>query len=187
MVERTAHNGLVVGSNPTKLKKNKKFNFIFKLEIIQKNYKIITIKNIFKTENIFFILNSLNQNSFEKTFTEQKIQTLNLNFKKISNKLIRVVLKQSVHWNLKVLFSGITCLIKLNLNKINLNKKIIYNKFAILNFGLSSFKLNTKVYCINNLKKIYFFNYFCNALFFLQYLILSLKINVFLNKKNFKQ
>ena len=82
------------------------------METIQKNNKINIIKKNFKKEKIFFIFNSLNQKSIEKTIIEQNIKKLNFNSKKINNRFAKVVLNKSVYKKLKYLFIGITCLVK---------------------------------------------------------------------------
>lgn len=149
------------------------------METIQKNNKINIIKKNFKKEKIFFLFNSLNQKSLEKTIIEQNIKKLNFNSKKINNKFAKVVLNKSVYKKLKYLFIGITCLVKHNFN-LNLSKKILIDKFKLLNFGLIICKLNNKVYSSYILKKVFFLKYISNALLFFQYLVINLKMRKFL-------
>jgi hypothetical protein len=67
VVERTAHNGLVVGSNPTKPNKN---IIITKnhMKLNIKNYKINKTKNYIKNHNLFFFINGINLKSSELDF-----------------------------------------------------------------------------------------------------------------------
>jgi hypothetical protein len=117
MVERTAHNGFVVGSIPTKLKF---------MELKLKNYKRIKIKKILKKIKMIFLFHSINENSKKWTLIEQNLFKNKFNYYKMNKSLSNLILKDSIFFNLVKLINGPILALHLNFffEKKNLVKKI---------------------------------------------------------------
>ena len=64
MVERTAHNGLVVGSSPTKPKNLS----LYKMDHNLKKYRVLKVKNNFKNSDLLFFYHSFHPFTFNLTF-----------------------------------------------------------------------------------------------------------------------
>lgn len=159
-VERTAHNGLVVGSNPTKP---------IKMQLSNKKYKILKTKRTIKTNNIIYICNGSISILLKWIAIEQKLKKNNLNYYKIFNKLTLNILKKSVFNKSHALINGnIFLLVPLKPKKIlnHVNKEL---------FNLIAIKLNKKIYKTNTLTNIDNTNYINNKLLFYQFNITLLK------------
>lgn len=153
MVERTAHNGLVTGSNPVKPKMTNN-----KLSI----YQLKRLKQYLKNTNLIFFFFLTNLNSKNQLKLEQKLFKKNLKLFKIKNTLIKKVLKKSVFVNFSIMVKGPLCIIELKDSKKLLNN---FNDLKKLNPStpLISLKLNKKIYTINQLKTITTLNYKTNV------------------------
>jgi hypothetical protein len=169
VVERTAHNGLVVGSNPTKPKIFMKFN--------SKNHKILKTENYLKNNNLFFFFSGINQNSNNWIKTEQGLKNMNFSYYKIFNRTSTKIFNNSIYKNNKFTINGIIFFIKPSYNDFQLSKKNILNleKFIFL-----AFKLNNRIYSANQLKHSNFLNYYNNKLLLYQFSITNIKF--YLNK-----
>lgn len=144
VVERTAHNGLVVGSNPTK----PKYSYMdFNLQ----TYKRHKIKEYFQKLDFFFFCYSslLNNNCW--TQIEQNLTSLGLRHHYITNKLIIQAIRNSI-------FTNLTVIIHASILLLHCNSLLIYKELKNVNsLFLLSLKLNNKIYSkrqLQNLKKI---------------------------------
>lgn len=169
MVERTAHNGLVVGSNPTKPK-----NKTQKVKFTANNYKINKTKNFIKTNNILFFFNGVNKNSNDWIHTEQSLKKTNFEYYKVFNKLTKKVLYNSIFSKTTHMINGITFFIKPKTDKTFVKNTFI-KSLKPLFFILLAVKLNNKLYSTNQLNKNFSFNYVNNKLLLYQFGVVQLK------------
>lgn len=145
-VERTAHNGFVVGSSPTKPKQKwMGFNL--------KTYKRLKIRHYFKKINLFFFFHGTCLNNANWVKVEQLLNEKELRYLRIMNTLLVAILKHSIFKNLTVLIHGPILLLHIN------NAKSIIKKLNSINLWVSllCLKLNNKIYSskqISNLNKL---------------------------------
>ena len=172
MVERTAHNGLVVGSIPTKLTQNLT-NYQTIMQINFKNYKIKKTKNYIKKNNIYFFFKGPNKNAKNWILIEQNLKLINFTCYKIFNKTSKKLINQSVYRNIKEAINGITFLIKPNFSKIS--KEILITNFESLLFNVLVIKLNNKIYQKTQIEKNYSLNYRNTKKLLFQFKLTSLK------------
>ena len=152
MAEHIAHNGLVVGSIPTKPKM--KFNY--------KNFKIKKTKNYMKKNKLFIFVSSICNS----------LKNINFSYYKIYNKTVRKALKSSIYYRaIKFVLNSTIFLIKPKIKK--LLKQILYINFKFYNFLI--LKLNNKIYKTIQLKKNYSLNYKINKLFIFKFAVINLK------------
>lgn len=168
MVERTAHNGLVVGSNPTKLK--------IKVESIFKIYQKNKTKKYIKSTKLFFFYNGIYKNSDEWILIKQEIKTLNYQYKNMYNKLVCLTLKNSIYFNISSIITGVTFFVKPNNKNQKLTKKTLINKLD--SFFLLGIKLNNKIYLIKLLQNINSLDYLDNELILFQCLLTNFKFSL---------
>ena len=162
MAEHIAHNGLVVGSIPTKPKM--KFNY--------KNFKIKKTKNYMKKNKLFIFVSSIGNSLKNPIFMEQKLKNINFSYYKIYNKTVRKALKSSIYYRaIKFVLNSTIFLIKPKIKK--LLKQILYINFKFYNFLI--LKLNNKIYKTIQLKKNYSLNYKINKLFIFKFAVINLK------------
>ena len=173
VVERTAHNGFVVGSNPTKLI----FYFINFMKLNSKIYKINKTKNLTKTNSLFFIYNGTNQKATDWIKAEQKLINVNFKYYKIFNKIALKTFDNSILKNSKFTINSITFFIKPSLNDITFKKHILINNFELLLLRLLAVKLNNKIYSIKQLNKTCSVIYKNNKILFYQFIVTNLKIH----------
>lgn len=169
MVERTAHNGLVVGSNPTKPKK------IYLVKFTSKDYKIKKTQNYLKTTNLFFIFNGINQNSINWIKTEQELKKINFNYYKIFNKTSTKIFKNSIYKNITPTINSITFFIKPILKNNIIKKKMFFNMET---FFFLALKMNNKIYSSNQVKYINSLNYYENKLLLYQFGVTHIKCSL---------
>ena len=165
MVERAAHNGFVVGSNPAR---PKKFYFKFKLLYTKmyfnlKNYQVLKLKNYFKNKSLFVIFHCAKLNLKGWIKTEQKLKKLNLKYYKPLNKVTLKNLKNSVYSNYSSIINGFILFVSFETNKKdsnetlhNLNELEKNLKPLFINVSL---KLNNKFYSPKQLEKLQSLNY----------------------------
>lgn len=161
MVERTAHNGLVVGSNPTK----PKFLFQYKINFMKfnfKDYKIIKTKNFIQKNTIVFFLNGTNKTSSDWILIEQNLTKFN--YYKVFNKVAYKTIKNSIFKNFLSTINGITFLVKPSSTTNNLTKRNVLQKFEPLLFYILAVKFNNKIYKNKQLKNLFYLNYIDNKL-----------------------
>lgn len=164
MVERSAHNGLVVGSNPTKL------NYMLFYELNKKVYKMNNIRKNIKKPSFIIFISGLNKNSNSLNLLNQKTKSFKLY--KISNKAIIKNLKNN--FLIKIINSSIFLGI-LNKN-ILLTKTMLINSFYFLFLHILALKINNKIYSTNTLNKLPSLNYFQIKQLILQFCTLKTKI-----------
>ena len=174
MAERTAHNGLVVGSNPTKPIYNNK---TMKLKL--KNFNENKIINFFKNKPLFFIYQNTTTSCVKWTKTEQKFSKFKLNSSKFQNNLTVLFLNKSIFKNLRPIINGSIVLIDLRQeNKIDLSINQIENIDSL--FSFLSLKLNNKIYSKSQIKNLSTLNYHKNVKIF------SNSLKNILKKTNYK-
>ena len=145
MVERTAHDGFVVGSNPTKPKSmEKQKNF--------KYYKTLRLKSILKKENTICIVSMTRSSTkdwvnFRSIFSSQGIKILQVN-----NLELVEVLQGSVLANYVTLISGSTAVITMGNNCSYLSLAELQSKITKKALFLGVV-VNNKVYLSNSLLK----------------------------------
>ena len=153
MVERTAHNGSVAGSNPAKPKMTNKF----------KIYQVKKLKFYLKKTDLILFLYQPNLNVANQLELEQKLFKNNLRLYKIKNSLMRKVINRSVFLNYFVMFNGPLCIIRVKNTKIfNTNFQNILNINTIV--PSLTIKLNKKIYSNIQLKTLSTLNYSQNIL-----------------------
>lgn len=144
MVERTAHNGLVVGSNPTKLKMN------FDL----KSYKVFKT-NTFLKENKYIFIYFCSNFSFEDWIhLERNLHKNGLKYHRIFNRIMVNQLRISVFKNFSFLINGPVLLVGFKSNRGDISLKQCTTLNPKLNFlGL---KIGSKIYTKAQLEKSVF-------------------------------
>jgi hypothetical protein len=180
VVERTAHNGLVVGSNPTKPNKKYNNNNKYHMKLNIKNYKINKTKNYIKNHNLFLVINGINLKSSEWIFIEQHFKNANFLYYKIFNNAARKIFRNSIYKNNESIINGITVFIKPD--KKQITKNLFLSTFNNLIFDIISLKLNNKIYNTNQLKNLYSLNYKENKLLLYQFLSTNIKFYINKNK-----
>ena len=128
------------------------------MKLSVKDYKIVKTKEYFKTNNLFFFVNGINQNSLDWLIVEQGLNTIGFNYYKVLNKTTITMLNNSVYTNVSSVIKGSTFLLKPQLKK-GFSKHTILNSFNLLFFELLIIKFNNKVYPMNSLKNIYSLQY----------------------------
>ena len=144
-VERTAHNGLVVGSNPTKPN-----NIRMKLTI--KTYKYLKMKKCFKKANLIYILNTLTEKN--EIYITQKLKRFEVNHFRLYNALAKLMLRESIHQNYISLVTGFV-MIALPEARTNQKPQLFTSEILTLN-GL---KMNNKIYSTKQLSLCNNFKY----------------------------
>ena len=181
MVEHAAHNGLVVGSSPTRpILKIKHLIMDYNL----KKYQILKLKKYFKNNNFFFILHSSKINSKEWIQIEQKIKKLKLKYYKIFNGTASKIIDNSIYANYTQVISSLIVFIKPTFKSTEIKLKILEKELKSL-FILLSVKLNNKIYFISQVSSINSFSYKQNVFDLYKVLEKSLKVPYTL-KKNFE-
>lgn len=164
MAERTAHNGLVVGSNPAK--PNTACTCInIKMKFGLKSYKLQKTVNYLKKTPLLFIFNISNLNSKSWVKTEQTYYTNNIKYFKICNTLSKKAFEYSIFKNITVILNGSICLIYFNKTT---NIPFDLKKFIKLNPSmlLVGIKLNRKIYSVPQIANIGTLSYNKNIRFF---------------------
>lgn len=169
MVERTAHNGLDVGSIPTK-PKNKKMEFTNPI------YKTNKVRLYIKKNCIFFLFNGSTIKSCDWIPTEQNLKSMNFKHYKVLNKTTIKTFNKSIYQLTKTTINGTTFFIKPNLNVKSITKQLILKVFDPLLFSLIAIKINNKIYSSKQVKDVLSLNYKTNKLFLYQFRITNLKL-----------
>ena len=175
MVERTAHNGLDVGSIPTKPKLPVTYSTLRQMEFKSKEYHIIKTKAYLKKTKLFIFLNGINRNSNEWNNIEQKLKILNFYYYKIYNKISKNTIKDSIYSKTSTLVNGITFIVKPINQKNELNSKMLIKNFDSLTFTFLALKLNNKVYSKSEITRSFSLNYKDTKLLLFQFGITNLK------------
>ncbi len=146
-----------------------------------KNYKIVKTKEYFRSNNLFFFVNSLNQNSLDWLLTEQEFKTIGFDYYKVLNKTTVKTLNISIYAKISPIIKGSTFLIKPQKTKPFL-KQTILKTFNLLFFELLIIKFNNKIYPANSLKSIHSLEYKETKLLFCQFNLTHLKTYCKLSK-----
>ena len=135
-----------------------------------KSYKFINFKKKLKNKSIIYICNTKTKSNFIKEMQYNK--SLNFNFYKLNNSLIKKCLEKSIFLNYSNLFSSSTVIAELkSLNDLKKNlKKLNENNIII------SLNINNKIY-VNEKKinKLILLNFKKDQKNFLNILKISLK------------
>ena len=179
MVEHIAHDGFVVGSNPTKPKN---------MELTPKKHKKTKIKSILKKTKILFLFHSIYENNKRWIKSEQNLFKNNLNFHWLDTSILSLILKNSVFFNLTNLISG--SIILLYFKNFSSKKFLIKDFFKISAklrmtcviikkraYHLKSILNLTTLKFINNINSLAsFLKHFLYILFLSSFLLLNKKI-----------
>ena len=166
MVEHTAHDGLVVGSNPTKL-------IFFIMELSTKFYKYYKFKSLFLTNDLVFFFNSSEESYLDTLKISRKFKVL-----KINNSLFNKVIYNSIFRGLSN-FPGGSCLLGYYDN--NSYIKLLVHNFKSFNGVLMCIVIKTNVYFINSVSNILSYKYSTNIYMFKITLIKHFKISTALS------
>lgn len=154
MVERTAHNGLVVGSSPTK-----PINLTcYKMDHNLKKYRVLKIKNSFKNSNLLFFYNSSKIESNKWMLKEQQLKKAKLKYNQIYNGTAMKTINNSIYSNLNQIISNVIVFTKPAFKSSVLQLKTTKNSLEP-SFILLFLKLNNKIYTLPQFKNIFVFNY----------------------------
>ena len=180
MAERTAHNGLVAGSNPAKPKillnyKNLNMSKNFK------KFKLYKIKQDLKTQNIVFFFHTTNLKTINWLKIEQEFFKSKLECYKINNSVTHYALKNSAFFNFSTLINGEMCVIYLKTFNSNLNMQK-FNKID-KTMHLMGMKLNKKFYTKQQLNTISTLDYNTNINIFTKIMKKLLKLPYYKFKK----
>lgn len=150
-----------------------------------KKYKKKKIAAFTKTENIFFIFQSVNKNSKDLVATNQNTYKLKLRYNKIVNKSAHVALNESTLKNTLTAFKNIIIFLKPNIERLQ-KKKVLIRELKKLNFHLLFVKINNKIYSIFDFKTLNFLSYKNNFIVLLHNTLLLLKRLKVLKKVGFE-
>lgn len=166
-VERTAHNGFVVGSSPTKPSQQE-------MDFNLKTYKYFRIKHYLKEINFFFFFQVAPVDNENWIKIEQSFVSHELKYYRILNKLMIVALKSSVFKNVTVLIHGPIVLLNNNNNNTKLTFKELENINPLIN--LLGFRLNNKIYSKKQIKNLRKISYLENIYIFHEYIKVFTKL-----------
>ena len=150
MVERTAHNGFVVGSNPTG-PILKFYTVLFNMDFNLKTYQIIKLKKYFKNQSFFLLFHAAKLNETKWTIVKQDLKKLKLKYYKPLNKSTAKTLRYSVYKNFSSNVTGFVLFINSSYKTTRLNLQAIVKSLKP-SFVLTSMKLNNKIYPLSQLK-----------------------------------
>jgi hypothetical protein len=139
-----------------------------------KDYKIVKMKEYFKSGNLFFFVNGLNQNSLDWLRIEQELKTIGFSYYKVLNKTTIKTLNTSIYTNINPVIKGSTFLIKPQKTK-RFSKQTTLKTFNSLFFELLVVKFNNKIYSANALKSTYSLEYKETKLLLYQFNLTHLK------------
>lgn len=162
MVECTAHNGLVAGSNPAEP------IFLKNMQLSQKDYKILKAKAYLKSD-FFAFYNGVHQNSSDWSKIEQGVKKRKLSYHKVFNRTTKTLLDKSIYRTNHYLLGGLTFFLKSN--DIT-NMKSLYHLEV---FKLLAIKINNNILSFDQIKLIHSPNYRSNALLLYQFNITNIK------------
>ena len=144
------------------------------MKLTVKDYKIIKTKKYIKTNDFFFFVNGINQNSLGELLIGQGLQTAGFDSYRLLNRLTLQTLDKSIYRDTHAVISGSTFTIKPLCNQHFLRQTIL-NTFNSLFFELLVIKLNNRVYPVTSLQNLYSLDYKQTKLLFYQFSLTSLK------------
>ena len=157
MVEHAAHNGIVVGSNPTKF-----------LKMLVKNFKKQLILKFFKNIKFFFFLfiPDYNFSYIKKKLKLTYFSKIKIFEKKSNNLMYNSTIKNNIYLN--SLKSCKFFVYVKNYKYLPIQQFLFVNNILLLN-------LNNKVYLANNYKLMNSLHYVQNKLVLYKYIIINFK------------
>ena len=161
MVECTAHNGLVAGSNPAKPS-------FLNMQLSQKDYKILKAKAYLKSD-FFAFYNGVHQNSSKWSKIEQGVKKKKLSYHKVFNRTTKNLLDKSIYKTNNYLLGGLTFFLKPE------NSTSIKSLHQLEIFKLLAIKINRNILSLDQIKLIYSPNYNSNALLLYQFNMTAIK------------
>ena len=150
MVERAAHNGFVVGSNPARPIKHIK---IHSMKFDLKDFQIFKLKKYFKNHKFFFIFHAAKSQAKDWKKTEQNLKKLKLTYYKTLNGTSIKTLNNSIYKNYTGLVNSMEVFVKPVFNSTSFEYNTI-KKSLNNNFLLIAIKLNNNIYSTSQLKNI---------------------------------
>lgn len=145
------------------------------MKLTVKEYKMLKIKEYLKNNEILFLFNGLNKNSYDWISTEQELKNITYDYYKIFNKTSANQLNNSIYQNLTPTINGITFFVKQKKSSKILTKHILLTNFKTFLFDVLAVKFNNKLYSLQQIKKIYSLNYLENHLILYQFNVTNLK------------
>jgi hypothetical protein len=163
-VERAAHNGFAVGSNPAE---PNRINYQFSMKLTLKHYKFLKIKNYLKKDKLLLFYNSFDLNSKVWFTLEKFLKSLNLMHYKLHNKITKKVFNQSIYKKFAKCFNG-PILFTVFETLLNLFFSTFSSQEAVLTF--IGIKINKSFYLFNQTKIVRFLNYKFSIVSFFKFL-----------------
>lgn len=180
MVERAAHDGFVVGSNPAEPSKN--LNLSLFMDFNFKTYQIVKLKKYFKNNGLFFLFHSTKSNLTKWTLTEQNLKKLKLNYYKPLNRTTVKTLKNSTYKNFSSNITGFILFVNSRYKGTHINLPSVI-KALKPSFTLVSLKLNNKIYSTAQIKGLENLSYKKTVFTFYKVLDRQLKTSYVLTNK----
>jgi len=143
--------------------------------LISKSIKIKRLKKIVNNSNFFILCNDSSMSVDLYIKLKQSLLKLNLNCCKVNNRLMRVVLKESLLKNYSNSISGSVMLL-LGRGEINLKFLVILIELKKYKIDILSVYLNGQLYSEKQLKGIQYLDYMSNIRIFCKSLNNLLKI-----------
>jgi hypothetical protein len=147
-----------------------------------KDYEHIKLKELFKTNDFFFLFHSAKLKLNRWTYTEQKLKKLKLKYSKALNGTALKSFKNSIYKNLSPIVRGFVLFINPNFKTTELHLSRL-KKDLKPSFELIAVKLNNKTYSTSQLKGLQTFFYKKNVFNLHQSLDRYLKTTYLLTEK----
>lgn len=181
MVERAAHDGFVVGSNPAGPIYNT-YKYCFIMDFNSKDYQNGKLKKFFKTNDLFFLFHSAKLNLNQWIQVEQNLKKLKLEYAKTLNGTALKLFQNSIYKKLSPIICGFVLFINPKYKTTELQLSPV-KKDLKQSFELISVKLNNKVYSTTQLKGLNNFSYRKNVFQLYRSFDRYLKTSYLLTKK----
>jgi hypothetical protein len=139
-----------------------------------KDYKVIKTKKYIQTNDFFFFVHGISQNSLDELLIKQGLQTVEFSSYKLLNKITLHTLNSSIFQGTQALIGCSTFIIK-PLSSKHFVKQTLSNTFQSLFFELLVVKLNNQMYSLTSLQNLHSLNYRQAKLLFYQFNLTSLK------------
>ena len=153
MVERAAHNGLVVGSNPAR---PILISILIKVKITPKNYHVKKLKILFKEFPLIFIYQTQNIKNKDWVFLGQKLKQSKINQYQVPKSAIIKMFRSSIYKNFDVSMCSNIVIISLNKDVKSAQLEPLIEKLNTSSVCVAV-KLNNQIYTalmIRNIKLI---------------------------------
>jgi ribosomal protein L10 len=140
------------------------------MKIIWKKFKVKKLKKILST-NIFFIVCNNSSGTSDKCLElAQKLSKLNLYCYRVNNKLLKNVYKESIFKNYVNSINGSIMLVLVNKGCNVSNFGVIITELKEYKIDVLGIYFNSKMYTLNQLRKLFYLNHeknfglFCHTL-----------------------